>query len=166
MRPMMNEEKTEIELHLVTPASRETACGLPLVGLTYATPQGFEQPHRLKRCRACSYASVVRCKGGCGRQLRWYERHDDGLCWRCNALKPTVEVDEQAGYTIYKNRVLRSAIIHRSWCRQVRRSGRFRSLVVKATGWYMDGLTTMEEAERAAGTEGWETMRRCGSCRP
>ena len=67
---------------------------------------------------------------------------------------PKVEVDEQAGYTIYKNRMVRSATIHRSWCRQVWRSGRFHSFWVKATGWYIDGLTTMEDAERAARTEG------------
>ena len=165
MRPVVSEE-TGMQLHLVTPGSRETACGLPLVGVAYATPQGFEQRQQVERCRACSYASLVLCKGGCGKKLRWYERHADGLCWRCDSRKPTVMTEERAGYTIYKNRILRSATIHRSWCRQVRRSGRFRSLVVKATGWYVDDLTTMEEAERAARDEGWEGIRRCGSCRP
>ena len=155
-----------MELHLVAPAARETACGLPLAGSAYATPQGFEQPQRLKRCRPCFHASVVPCKGKCGKQLRWYERHADGLCWRCAAVRPEVQVEERAGYTIYKNRVVMSATIHRTWCRQVRKSVRVRSSVNRATGWYIDDLKTIEEAERAAWSEGWEAVRRCGSCNP
>ena len=152
------------ELHLVEPASRETACGLPLAGLAYATPQGFEQPHRLKQCRRCSYASVVPCKGGCGKRLRWYERHADGLCWRYASAYAKPKVDERAGYTIYKNQVLRSAAIHRTWCRQA---------VVRAIAQPRgqgDRLVRRRPLDRQgrrheARSEGWE-VRRCGGCSP
>ena len=157
-------ERTEVELHLVEPASSKTACGLPLAGLAYATPQGFDRHQGTKHCRRCSYAFVTPCQGRCGKKLRWYERNADGLCLRCvGTRRPTV--DEPAGYVIYKNRVFRSATIHRTWCRQVRESRRLRSLVVSATGWYVDDLSTMTDAEHKARTEGWE-VRSCGVCSP
>lgn len=153
------------ELHLLDATGRTTACGLPLTGLVHATSQSFGEAEGHSKCRSCLYAFVTPCKGGCGRRLRWNERDGDGLCWRCAARKVEPADNDKAGYSIYKNRIAGVATIHRASCEQVRRSGRARNTGIRVAGWYVDDLSTMEEAERAAWGVGWET-RRCNLCHP
>ena len=67
-------------------------------------------------------------------------------------------------FTVYKNRVHKYAAVHESSCPRIKVHGGVSS-VDPPTGWYVEGLGTLEDAVREAESTGWE-VRMCGSCHP